>query len=142
MRKKVKKILHTPQQANMRAFYAKQKQSNLSKVDMPCSGHLAFADPFQEPQVSVMDKFDCISLTVLSKLIFNISKKLSNHLQIPGYLLHFITTIIGIIIFRQVDNKRLNFIIKHIVHDTKLLSFFIHVVGIIYPIFSGKYFSD
>ena len=33
-------------------------------------------------------------------------------------------TITGIIIFRQVDNKRFNFIIKYMVHDTKFFLFF------------------
>ena len=33
-------------------------------------------------------------------------------------------TIIEIIIFRQVDNKRFNFVIKYMVHDAKLFLFF------------------
>ena len=33
-------------------------------------------------------------------------------------------TITDIIIFRQVDNKRFNFIIKYMVHDTKLFLIF------------------
>ena len=45
------------------------------------------------------------SLTVLIKLVVLISKKFSNYLQIPEYLLHLITIIIDIINCRQVDNK-------------------------------------
>ena len=63
-------------------------------------------------------------LTVLSTLMYNISKKFSNYLQIPGYSLRFIPTIIDITIFRKVDNKWFNFIIKYIVHDAKLFLFF------------------
>ena len=63
-------------------------------------------------------------LTVLSTLMYNVSKKFSNYLQIPGYSLHFIPTIIDITIFRQVDNKWFNFTIKYIVHDAKLFLFF------------------
>ena len=61
--------------------------------------------------------FDCIKY-----VNYNISKKF--YLQIPGYLLHFIPTVIDITIFRQVDNKKFNFIINYIVHDTKLFLFF------------------
>ena len=64
------------------------------------------------------------SLTVLSKLMHIISKKLSNYWQIPGHLLHFIPIIIDIIIFRQVDNKRFSFSIKYMVHDTNIFLFF------------------
>ena len=64
------------------------------------------------------------SLTILSKLMHNISEKFLNYLQIPGHLLHFISIIIDIIILRQVDNKRFNFIIKYMVHDTKFFLFF------------------
>ena len=38
------------------------------------------------------------SLTILSKLMNNISEKFLNYLQIPGHLLHFISIIIDIII--------------------------------------------
>ena len=64
------------------------------------------------------------SLTILSKLMYNISEKFLNYLQIPGHLLHFISIIIDIIILRQVDNKRFNFIIKYMVHDMKFFLFF------------------
>ena len=40
-----------------------------------------------------------------TELIFNISKIFSNCLQIAGYLLHFITIIIDITIWRQVGKK-------------------------------------
>ena len=63
-------------------------------------------------------------LTILSKLLYNISKTLFNYLQVTGYLLHFIPTIIDIIIFRRVDNKEFSFIIKYMIHDTKLFLFF------------------
>ena len=56
--------------------------------------------------------------------MYNISEKFSNYLQIPGHLLHFISIIIDIIIFRQVDNKRFNLIIKYMVHNTKFFIFF------------------
>ena len=55
--------------------------------------------------------------------MYNVSKKFSNYLQIPGSL-HFIPTIIDITIFRQVDNKRFNFNTKYIVYDAKLFLFF------------------
>ena len=45
------------------------------------------------------------SFTLSSILILNISQKFSNYLQTSGYFIH-------IIIFRQVDNKRFNFIIS------------------------------
>ena len=64
------------------------------------------------------------SLTILSKLMYNISENFLNYLQIPGHLLHFISIIIDIIILRQVDNKRFNFIIKYMVHHTKFFLFF------------------
>ena len=66
------------------------------------------------------------SLTVLinCELMYNISEKFSNYLQIPGHLSHFISIIIDIIIFRQVDNKRFNLIIKYMVHNTKFFIFF------------------
>ena len=87
---------------------------------MLSSGTPGFCKPFfRNPRCPL---WTC--LTVLSKLIYNISKKFLNYLQIPGYLLHFIPTIIGIIIFRQVHNKTFNSIIKYIVHDTKLFLFF------------------
>ena len=63
-------------------------------------------------------------LTVLSTLMYNISKKFSNYLQIKGYSLPFIPTIIDITIFRQVDNKRFNFNTKYITYDAKLFLFF------------------
>ena len=54
--KKSRKLLHTLQKANMRAFYAKHKsvylsftcgkQSNLSKGTRYLAEHLAFANPF------------------------------------------------------------------------------------------------
>ena len=56
--------------------------------------------------------------------MYNISGKFSNYLQIPGHLLHFIPTIIDIIIFRQVDNKRFNLIIKYMVHNMKKKNLF------------------
>ena len=109
----------------MRAFYAKQKISYLWKANnyQTCetrtcylAGHLDFVNPFFRNRKCLL--WTC--LTVLSKLFYNVSTKFSNYLQIPGYLLHFIPTIIDIIIFRQVDNKRFNFIIKYMVHNTKL----------------------
>ena len=48
-------------------------------------------------------------LTVLGKLMLNISIKFSKYLQIPGYLLHFIPTIINIIFLRQVNNIRFSY---------------------------------
>ena len=63
-------------------------------------------------------------LTVLSKLIHNISKRLFNYLHMTAYLLHFMPTIIDIIIFRRLDNKEFNFIIKYMVYDSKLFLFF------------------
>ena len=65
-----------------------------------------------------MDKFDCVG-----NFLYNISKNFSKYLQIPSYLLHFIPTIIDIIIFRQVNNKKLNFITKYMVQDTELFLF-------------------
>ena len=56
--------------------------------------------------------------------MYDISEKFLNYLQIPEHLLHFISIIIDIIILRQVDNKRFNFIIKYMVHDTKFFLFF------------------
>ena len=56
--------------------------------------------------------------------MYNVCEKFLNYLQIPGHLLHFISIIIDIIILRQVDNKRFNFIIKYMVHDTKFFLFF------------------
>ena len=64
------------------------------------------------------------SLTVLSKLVHIISKRLSNYWQIPGHLLNFVPIIIDIIIFRQVNNKRFSFIIKYMDYDSKLFLFF------------------
>ena len=64
------------------------------------------------------------TLWLLSKAMYNISQKFSNYLQITGYLLRFIPTIIDIIIFRRVDNKKFIFITKYMVHDTKLFLFF------------------
>ena len=58
------------------------------------------------------------SLTLSSILIFNISQKFSNYLQILGYFIH-------IIIFRQVDNKSFNFIMKFMVHDTNFFNTFL-----------------
>ena len=82
------------------------------------------------------------SLTWSSKLIFTISQKFSNYLLIPGYFMHFIPAIIDITIFRQLDNKRFNFIMKYMVHETNFffLIFFNHMIDIIYPIFSGDIF--
>ena len=102
--KKSRKLLHTLQKANMRAFYARQKsvyfsltcgkQSNLSKGT--CLETPGFCKPFiRNCRYSLQ-----ASLTVLSKLMQIISKKLSNYWQIPGNLLHFIPIIIDIIIFR------------------------------------------
>ena len=54
----------------------------LSKADMLCSGHLAFEDTF-------------LGAAGVRKLLFNISKKLSNYLQIPGYSLHFSSTLLA-----------------------------------------------
>ena len=56
--------------------------------------------------------------------MYDISEKFLNYLQIPEHLLHFISIIIDIIILRQVDNKRFNFIMKYMVHDTKFFLFF------------------
>ena len=56
--------------------------------------------------------------------MYNVCEKFLNYLQIPGHLLHFISIITDIIILRQVDNKRFNFIIKYMVHDTKFFLFF------------------
>ena len=66
----------------------------------------------------------CTSLTVLSKLTYNISEKLLNCLEIQGHLLHITSIIIEIIILRQLDNKRFNFITKYMVHDTNFFLFF------------------
>ena len=87
---------------------------------MLSSGTLGFCKPFFRNRRCLLWK----CLNVLSKLMYNISKRLFSYLQITGYLLHFIPTIIDIIIFRQVDNKEFNFIIKYMVHDTKLFLFF------------------
>ena len=87
---------------------------------MLSSGTLGFWKPFFRNRRCPLWK----RLTVLSKLMYNISKRLFSYLQITGYLLHFIPTIIDIIIFRRVDNKEFNFIIKYMVHDTKLFLFF------------------
>ena len=84
----------------------------------PVQSELAFANPFLKNRKCPL----CTRLTVLSKLMHIISTKFSNYFQIPGYLLHFIPIIIEIIIFRQVDNKRFNFIIKYVVHDTNFSS--------------------
>ena len=62
--------------------------------------HLAFANTFRNRRCPLWT-----SLTVLIKLVVIIYKEFSNYLQIPGYLLHFITIIIDSINFRQVDNK-------------------------------------
>ena len=64
------------------------------------------------------------SLTILSKLMHNISEKFLNYLQIQGHLLHITSIIIDIIILRQVDIERSNFIIMYMVHDTKIFLFF------------------
>ena len=96
----------------------KQIIIKLVQKDILSSGTPGFCKAiFQKPRMYVMDKFDC-------KLMHNISEKFSSYLQIPGHLLHFIPIIIDIIIFRQVDNKRFSFIIKYMVHDTKLFLFF------------------
>ena len=79
-------------------------------------------------------------LIVLSKLMFSISKKFLGYLQIPRFLLRFITAIIDVAILRQMDNKRLSFIIKYMVHDPKLFLFFNQTIGIIYPVFIGYIF--
>ena len=134
-------MLHTLQKANTRAFYAKHKSVCLS---LTC-GKEIIIEPVQRNMLSSGTAGSCkpffrnrryplrASLTVLSKLMHIISKKLSNYWQIPGHLLHFIPIIIDIIIFRQVDNKRFSFIIKYMVHDTKLFLFF-------NPNFQGIYF--
>ena len=125
----------------MRAFYAKHKSVYVSLTcgkrviiepaqrNILSSGTPGFCKPiFRNRRCSLRE-----SLTVLSKLMHNISKKLSNYWQIPGHLLHFIPVIIDIVIFRQVDNKRFSFIIKYMAHDTKLFLFF-------NPNFQGIYF--
>ena len=125
----------------MRAFYTKhksvyfsltcRKQVNIEPVqrNMLSSGTLGFCKPsFRNRRCPLRG-----SLTVLSKLIHIISKRLSNYWQIPGHLLHFIPIIIDIIIFRQVDRKRFSFIIKYMVPDTKRSLFF-------NPSFQGIYF--
>ena len=125
----------------MPAFYTKHKSVYLS---LNC-GKQIIIEPVQRNMLSSGTPSFCkpnfrnrrcplrASLTVLSKLMHIISKKLSNYLQIPGHLLHFISIIINTIIFRQVNNKRFSFIIKYIVHDKKLFLFF-------NPNFQGIYF--
>lgn len=115
--------------------------SNLSKANMLCGRHLASEDTFYR-------NLRCplwTSLTVSIKLIFDIFKKLSYYLQIPGCSLYLITTMINIIIFRKLDNKILDFIIQWMVHDLKLF-FFNLMNDIIYPISDGyiffTYFQD
>ena len=116
----------------MRAFYAKHKSVYLS---LTCEKQIII-EPVQRNMLSSGTPDICklffrnrrcplrTSLTVLSKLMHIISRKFSNYWQIPGILLHFIPIIIDIIIFREVDNKRSNFIIKYMVHGTKLFLFF------------------
>ena len=138
---KSQKLLHPLQKTNVRAFSAKHKSVYLGLTcgkriiikpvqrNMLSSGTPGFSKPFFRNRRCPLRT----SLTVLSKLMHIISKKLSNYWQIPGHLLHFIPIIIDIIIFRQVDNKRFSFIIKYTVHDTKLFFFF-------NPNFQGIYF--
>ena len=131
---KSRKLLHTLQKANMRAFYAKQKSVYLS---LTC-GKQIHIEPVRRNMLSSKSFFRnrrCplrTNVIVLSKLMHIFSKNLSSHWQIPGHLLHVIPIIIDIIIFRQVDNKMFSFIIKYFVHDMKLFLFF-------NPIFQGIY---
>ena len=125
----------------MQAFYAKHKSVYLS----PTCEKQIIIEPVQRNMLSSGTPDICkpffrnrrcpsrTSLTVLSKLMHIISKRLSNYWKIPGHLLHFVPIIIDIIIFRQVDNKRFTFINKYMVHDTKLFLFF-------NPNFQGIYF--
>ena len=87
---------------------------------MLSSETLTFCKPFFTNRRCLLQT----SLTILRKLMSNVSEKLFNYLQIPGHLLHLISIIIDIISLRQVDNKRFNFIIKYLVHDTKFFLFF------------------
>ena len=96
---------------------------------MPSNGTHGFCKPFFRNCRCPLRA----SLTVLSKLMNIISKKLSNYSQISEHLLHFIPIIIEIIISRLVDNKRSSFIIKYMVQYTKLFLFF-------NPSFQGMYF--
>ena len=80
---------------------------------------LGFCQPFFKNRRCPL----CTSLTVLSKLTYSISEKFLNYLQTQGHLLHITSIIIDIIILRQVDNKRPNFIIMYMVHDTKFFLF-------------------
>ena len=99
------------------ALFAASKQlSNLSKGTCYLARHMAFGNPCFKNHRCLL----WINATVLSKLIYNISGKFSIYLQIPRHLLHFIPTIIDIIIFTQVDIKRFNLITKYMVHDMKL----------------------
>ena len=126
-------MLLSLQKANMRAFYAKQKIS-LSKRYLrkannyqTCTKQTCYIAGYPALANAFFRNRRCSSwarLTVLSKLMYGISKKISNYLQMPEYLLHFSPTIINITMFRQVDNKRFNFIINYMVHDTKLFLFF------------------
>ena len=125
----------------MQAFYAKHKSVYLS----PTCEKQIIIEPVQRNMLSSGTPDICkpffrnrrcplrTSLTVLSKLMHIISKRLSNYWKIPGHLLHFVPIIIDIIIFRQVDNKRFTFINKYMVHDTKHFLFF-------NPNFQGIYF--
>ena len=120
--KKSQKVLHALQKANMLVFYAKKKSIYLNLI---CEKQIIIKPAWRDMLSSRTPGFcktffrngRCplwTSLTVLSKLMYNISEKLLNYLQIPGYLLHFISAIIDIIISREVDNRRFNFITKYI----------------------------
>ena len=132
---------HALQKANRQTFYAKQKikltsfylwKTNNSCQTCPITCYVVDTWLLQTLFIGIsVDRYE-LSLTVLIKLIFNISKKFSHYLQIPGYSLYLITTIIDIIIFTKVDNKVLDFIIQFF--------FFNHVIGIIYLIFKFTQF--
>ena len=122
----------------MRAFYAKHKSVYLS---ITC-GKQVIIKPVQRNMLSSRRPGFCkpifrnrrcplrARLTVLSKWMHIISKKLSNYWQISGYLLYFISIIIDLIIFRQVDNKRFSFIIKY-------MSMIRNIFSSLIPIFRG-----
>ena len=84
---KSRKLLHTLQKANIRAFYSKHKSVHLS---ITC-GKQVIIEPVQRNMLSsgrpgfckpIFRNCRCplrASLTVLSKLMYIISKKLSNY---------------------------------------------------------------
>ena len=90
------------------------------------SGTLGFWKPFfRNRRYPLWKRF-----TVLSKLMYNISERLFNYLQVTGYLFHFIATILNIIIFRRVSSVTLLSI------WSMIPNFFSSLI----PIFSGYIF--